>query len=166
MSGLWRSCTRLNKEHEVLQAELLQVLCTSKASQGLFQGYKKENHMKRILDYIHSDMWGVTPTKSHDSACYYVIMDDYSQKIWVYFMQKKSEVFAKFKEWKVKVENQTGGKIKYLRVTMKVNIKMKGSWSFASVTPRFHEYGDITATYIAGHKYARICTLSISINKN
>ena len=81
-----------------------------KANQGLFQGYKKENRMKRILDYIHSDMWGATRTKSHDGACYYVTMDDYSQKIWVYFMQKKFEVFAKFKEWKVKVENQTGGR--------------------------------------------------------
>jgi len=42
-------------------------------------------------------------------------MDDYSQKIWVYFMRDKSEVFEKSQEWKAEVENQTGYKIKYLR---------------------------------------------------
>ena len=30
-------------------------------------------------------------------------------------MREKSEVFAKFKEWKAEVKNQTGHKIKYLR---------------------------------------------------
>ncbi|CAL2237677.1 unnamed protein product [Prunus armeniaca] len=42
-------------------------------------------------------------------------MDDFSRKVWVYFMKQKSEVFAKFKEWKTETENQTGRKIKYLR---------------------------------------------------
>ena len=42
-------------------------------------------------------------------------IDDYSRKVWVYFMQHKSETFAKFKLWKAEVENQTGRKIKCLR---------------------------------------------------
>src|ERR1044072_4149718 len=42
-------------------------------------------------------------------------IDDFSRKVWVYFMVHKSEVFAKFKVWKAEVENQTGRKIKYLR---------------------------------------------------
>ncbi|CAL2271856.1 unnamed protein product [Prunus armeniaca] len=42
-------------------------------------------------------------------------MDDFSRKVWVYFMKQKSEVFAKFKEWKIETENQTERKIKYLR---------------------------------------------------
>ncbi|KAL4311552.1 hypothetical protein GQ457_01G017790 [Hibiscus cannabinus] len=40
---------------------------------------------------------------------------DFSKKVWVYFLKQKSEVFAKFKQWKPEVENQTGRKIKYLR---------------------------------------------------
>jgi len=32
---------KIIEEHEVLQAELLQVLCTWKANQGFFQGYRK-----------------------------------------------------------------------------------------------------------------------------
>jgi hypothetical protein len=40
---------------------------------------------------------------------YFVIfIDDFFRKVWVYFMRHKSEMFAKFKFWKVEVENQTG----------------------------------------------------------
>ena len=75
----------------------------------------KESHAKGILDYIHFDVWGPQPIRSHGDARYFVtFVDDYSRKIWVYFMWEKSEVFVKFKEWKAGVENQTGRKIKYL----------------------------------------------------
>ncbi|KAL4351605.1 hypothetical protein GQ457_06G013870 [Hibiscus cannabinus] len=40
---------------------------------------------------------------------------DFSKKVWVYFLKQKSEVFAKFKQWKAEAENQTCRKIKYLR---------------------------------------------------
>jgi transposase InsO family protein len=47
---------------------------------------------------------------------YFVIfIDDFFRKVWVYFMRQKSEMFAKFKFWKVEVENQTGKKVKCLR---------------------------------------------------
>ena len=42
-------------------------------------------------------------------------IDDYTKKVWVYFMRHKSETFAKFKLWKAEVENQTERKIKCLR---------------------------------------------------
>ena len=49
-------------------------------------------------------------------AHYFVsFIDDYSRKVWVYFMKQKSEVFRIFKQWKAKVENQTGKKLKYFR---------------------------------------------------
>jgi transposase InsO family protein len=47
---------------------------------------------------------------------YFVIfIDDFSRKVWVYFMRHKSEMFAKFKLWKAEVENQIGKKVKCLR---------------------------------------------------
>ncbi|KAK3039079.1 hypothetical protein RJ639_028530 [Escallonia herrerae] len=37
------------------------------------------------------------------------------RKVWVYFMKHKSEVFNVLKQWKARVENQTGKKLKYFR---------------------------------------------------
>ena len=65
---------------------------------------------------MHSDVWGPTRELSLGGSLYYVTFtDDFSRKVWVYFLKQKSEVFAKFKLWKAEVENQTGRKIKYLR---------------------------------------------------
>ena len=47
---------------------------------------------------------------------YYVtFIDDYSRKVWTFFLKHKSEVFQKFKEWKTMVENQRGRKVRALR---------------------------------------------------
>ena len=43
------------------------------------------------------------------------IIDDYSRKVWPYFLKYKSEAFSAFKEWKIMVENQTEKKVKKLR---------------------------------------------------
>src|ERR1044072_5004268 len=79
--------------------------------------FKTEKHTTEgILDYVHSDVWGPTKESSIGGSRYFVtFVDDCSKKVWVYFMQHKSEVFAKFRMWKAEVENQTGRKIKYLR---------------------------------------------------
>ena len=47
---------------------------------------------------------------------YYVIfVDDFSRKCWIYFMQKKDQVFSKFCEFKALVEKETGKHVKDLR---------------------------------------------------
>ena len=58
------------------------------------------------LDYIHSDVWGPSQVPSKGGANYFVtFIDDFSQKVWVYMLKKKSEVFKVFKQWKALVEN-------------------------------------------------------------
>ncbi|OWM88984.1 hypothetical protein CDL15_Pgr024002 [Punica granatum] len=42
-------------------------------------------------------------------------IDGYSRYIWVYFIKEKLETITKFKEFKEKVEVETGKKIKCLR---------------------------------------------------
>ena len=44
------------------------------------------------------------------------IIDDYSRMTWVFMMKHKSEAFKNFKQWKILIENQTGKKIKRLRI--------------------------------------------------
>ena len=42
-------------------------------------------------------------------------IDDYSRKVWVYFLKNKSNVFVTFKQSKTLIEKQTGKKIKCFR---------------------------------------------------
>ncbi|KAK3025998.1 hypothetical protein RJ639_042155 [Escallonia herrerae] len=72
--------------------------------------FKAASHTsKRVLDYVHSDVWGPTKHISNEGAHYFVtFIDDFSRRIWVYFMKHKSVVFNVFKQWKARVENQTG----------------------------------------------------------
>jgi hypothetical protein len=42
-------------------------------------------------------------------------IDDFSRKVWVYFLKHKNDALTAFKQWKSLVENQTGRKIKKLR---------------------------------------------------
>ena len=59
-----------------------------------------------ILDYVHSDVWGPTRESSLGGSMYYVTFtDDFSRKVWVYFLKQKSAVFAMFKLWQAEVEN-------------------------------------------------------------
>ena len=44
------------------------------------------------------------------------IIDDFSRKLWVCFLKLKSEALSTFKEWKTLIENQTGKKVKRLRI--------------------------------------------------
>ena len=56
------------------------------------------------------------PTRSRNHFEYYLTFtDDFSRKSWVYFLKTKSEVFAKFKEFRAIVEKQSGYQIKTLR---------------------------------------------------
>ena len=48
---------------------------------------------------------------------YYVsFIDDFSRKTWIYFLERKDEVFSKFKEFKSLIKNHTEKKIKTFRL--------------------------------------------------
>jgi len=71
---------------------------------------------KGILDYVNLDLWGQSRKTSLGGAWYMLtIIDDYSMKVWPYFLKHKSEAFLAFKEWKAMVEKQTEKKVKKLR---------------------------------------------------
>lgn len=71
---------------------------------------------KGTIDYIHSDFWGPMPVTSKGGARYLLtFIDDFSRKIWVYFLKRNNDVFSTFKKWKALIENQTSKKIKRLR---------------------------------------------------
>jgi hypothetical protein len=69
---------------------------------------------KPPLHLVHSDVMGPFKTPSLGGARYVLtFIDDYSRKIWVYFLQKKEEVFHKFKEFNDLTEKKSE---KFLRI--------------------------------------------------
>ena len=79
----------------------------------------KENlgEKRRCLELVHSDICGpVTPHSNGGKRYIITFIDDYSRKIWVYFLQEKSEAFVAFKSYKVLVEKEVANPIKVLRM--------------------------------------------------
>lgn len=77
---------------------------------------KSKSQSKKLLELIHSDVMGPLETQSIGHAKYLLtFIDDFSRKVFVYFIKNKHQVFDTFIEFKALVENQTGERIKILR---------------------------------------------------
>ena len=78
--------------------------------------YEKENRALVILERIHTDVCGPLSVASTARHKYYVIfVNEFSHRCWIFFMQKKSEMFSKFCEFKELVEKESGKHVKALR---------------------------------------------------
>ena len=71
--------------------------------------HEKDSRTTTILEIIHIDVCGPFSIASTEKHSYYVIfVDDFSRKCWIFFMQKKSETYSKFWEFKALVEKESG----------------------------------------------------------
>jgi len=78
--------------------------------------HEKDSRATKIFERIHTDVCGPFSVASTAKHRYYVIfLDDFSHKCWIFFMQKKSETYSKFCEFKALVEKELGKKVKDLR---------------------------------------------------
>lgn len=63
---------------------------------------------RKKLEIVHADICGpITPTTSGGNRYFLLFVDDYSRKMWVYFLKEKSGAFEMFKKFKALVENGT-----------------------------------------------------------
>lgn len=77
---------------------------------------KSFNRATDILELVHTDLCGPMSCTSFSGSKYFLIfIDDYTRKTFCYFLNRKDEVFDKFKIWKALVENQTNKKLKAIR---------------------------------------------------
>lgn len=68
------------------------------------------------LQLIHADICGpITPISNSKKRYLISFIDDFSQKIWIYFLIEKSEALGIFTQYKNYVEKETGSYIKCLR---------------------------------------------------
>ncbi|EOY08987.1 Uncharacterized protein TCM_024324 [Theobroma cacao] len=74
------------------------------------------NRTKSKLELIHSDIGGPLSEESLNGSKFYLLfIDDMTRWSWIFFMKFKSEVFTLFKNFKTRVEFETGHRIKTLR---------------------------------------------------
>ena len=65
---------------------------------------------------VHADICGPIKPLSNSKKRYFIsFIDDYSGKVWIYFLAEKSEAFTIFKNFKNLVEKETGDFIHCLR---------------------------------------------------
>jgi len=75
-----------------------------------------ENDSSEILELVHSDLCGPIEVESLAGSKYILVfVDDFSKKVFVYFLKNKDKVKDYFVIFKTFAENQTGRKIKTLR---------------------------------------------------
>ena len=80
--------------------------------------FAKEVNWKanKPLELVHTNMCGpIKPMSIGQNRFFLTFIDDFSRKIWVYFLKRKSKVFNYFKDFKAIIEKQSGYKIKTVR---------------------------------------------------
>lgn len=77
---------------------------------------KSQWRASQRLQLIHADICGpITPTSNSNKRYFVSLIDDFSRKIWIYFLAAKSEAFTIFKNYKSLVEKEIGTFICCLR---------------------------------------------------
>ena len=77
---------------------------------------EKSWRAKDVLELVHLDICGPINLSSNRGKRYLItFIDDFSRKMWVYFLQEKSEALTMFKRFKALVENEAGKTIKSFR---------------------------------------------------
>lgn len=62
--------------------------------------------LRDILEYIHADLLGPKRCSTKGSCKYFLcLVDDFSRKVWIFWLKNKSNVFVKFKDWVTFQEN-------------------------------------------------------------
>lgn len=107
-----------NTDHVTFSAKSENLTCvTCKEGKQTRLPFRSEgNKAKGLLQLVHSDICGPMETQTPGGAKYFItFLDDFSKKIYVYFLRNKSDALEKFKEFRNEVENQLNTHIKILR---------------------------------------------------
>ncbi|KAJ9557373.1 hypothetical protein OSB04_011987 [Centaurea solstitialis] len=92
---------------KVVELEFCEECVYGKQKRGRFMSGKHTT--KGPLDYIHSDLRGTARVTSIGGASYMLtIIDDFSRKVWSFFLKHKGDIFSIFRYWKVIIEKQSG----------------------------------------------------------
>lgn len=97
------------------------------------------------MELVHGDLCGpVSPPTPAGNRYFMLLVDDYTRVMWVYLMKTKDEVYHTFKNFRSKVENETGEKLKVLRTDRGGEFLSKQFDEYCEETGLEHHY---TAPY-------------------
>jgi hypothetical protein len=79
--------------------------------------FSQSQILESIINIAVDSYWHIWTNRVHVGGNRYFItfIDDFSKKLWVYFLKEKSVSFIVFKNFKALVENQSGYKLVNLR---------------------------------------------------
>lgn len=70
---------------------------------------------KDVLDLVHGDMCGPIMPATHGGRLFFLLLvDDYNRYMWLHLLSSKAEAAVSIKQFKAKVEEETGKKWKVL----------------------------------------------------
>ena len=122
--------------------------CISKQSRS---SYNTEipTRATRKLETIHSDVCGPFEVKSMGGNNYFVsFIDEFTRKLWIYLIVKKSEVLDVFKKFRIMVQNESGEVVSKLRTDGGGEYTSNEFRSFCESNGIKHE---VTAPYTPQH---------------
>ena len=127
ITKLWHMCLGHMSENGMAELRRRGLLDGKKTSKLQFCENRAFGKQKRVrfssgihkskgpLDYLHLDVWGPAKVSSMGGTTYMLtIVDDFSRKVWVFFLKQKSDVFSTFKDWKTMIKKKTGRQVKCL----------------------------------------------------
>ncbi|KAE8680428.1 putative Double Clp-N motif-containing P-loop nucleoside triphosphate hydrolases superfamily protein [Hibiscus syriacus] len=85
------------------------------SKQHLLKFNTSNSRGKSVLELVHSDVWQAPVTSLSGEKYFVSFIDDYSRRCWVHPIKKKSDVFSTFKNFKARMELDSGNKIKCFR---------------------------------------------------
>ena len=94
-----------------IQTQQLGVCGTCQASKQHRSSFKdgESRHASKVHQLIHADICGPMNTASITACKYFLlIVDDFSRKMWVYFLKNKSDALSTFQKFKTLVEKESG----------------------------------------------------------
>lgn len=94
---------------------------------------KNVTRSNRVLELIHTDVYGPVSEAAYDGSRYFVTFtDDYSRASMIYCMERKSEVFEKFKEFVAMVEAEHCKRVKRLDCSSIAKLKAENGGEYVS----------------------------------
>lgn len=122
-------------------AEIKRCITCAQGKQARIPFEASQSKSENILELIHTDLMGPMEANSMGGAKYVLtFVDDYTKKVFVFFLKAKSETFDAFRRFKNFIEKQMERKIKTLRSDNGTEYRSKEFAKFCREHGIHHQY--------------------------